>query len=151
VRKYFRPLIVAVAIAAGIGLSASPASATSGYGYDGQWPDISGCDSSAITAEQATIYQGNATIGYIQLRYSTTCRTAWARIISYYNNGVGEKAGIERNSDGKFYNCYTATAYSGGGYSCYTQMVYDGGVSSYAWGWSPNWYGSSANASTPSY
>lgn len=141
--RRLRALVVVGLLAVGVGLTAAPAaSATSGYGYDGLWPDLAGCASSSWTAKQATIYQGNATVGYVQLRYSNSCRTAWARVISYYNNGVGEVAGVQRYSDNLTYSCNSYNYSSSlGGYSCYTRMVYDGGELSRASGVAPNWYG----------
>jgi hypothetical protein len=117
----------------------APRVTCSGYGCDGQWPDISGCANTAITAESTTIYWGdNEAIGRIDLRYSTACRTVWARVLSYYDGGVGETATVIRNSDGADHSCYTYL-YSQllGAYSCYTEMLYDGGVTSFANGYSP--------------
>lgn len=110
-------------------VSASPVSAAT---YDGQTAGVgNSCDRSAVTVRQADI----GTLGWVELRYSTTCLTTWARVYSYngYQPSVAYDASavIHRNSDGRQYSC--AFSYAGQTY-CYTPMVNDNGVTSYAWG-----------------
>lgn len=154
-QKRIKVLVVSGLLALGIGMSGVPASAapaTSGYGWDGQFPDTTPCAASAKTVSQATIYNGNAVIGYVQLRYSTTCRTVWGKVIAYYNQGVGERADVTRAHPGGHEAC-TWTQYSSSdkGYVCFTRMLYDAGTYSEAYGQAPNWYGGFADASTGTY
>ncbi|MER7848145.1 DUF2690 domain-containing protein [Kitasatospora sp. NPDC096077] len=145
-----RSAVLAITLACGfVGLTVSPAVAApaapaaparSGHGWDGVSPFGSVCGNDATTARQATIYHGNAITGYVQLRYSPTCRTVWGRVISYYNKGIGQKAGVTRR-DGAGQTCsYAAYSDSLKGYSCFTNMLYDGGSVSGAYGEAPNWY-----------
>ncbi|MGA5824167.1 DUF2690 domain-containing protein, partial [Kitasatospora sp. NPDC094028] len=132
-----------------------PAVSCSGYSCDGWEPDQSGCANDAVTpsGESVAIMSGNATVGWIELRYSPTCRTAWARVRSYYWGGQGEFAAITRHSDNQSYGCASYNwSTTLGAYSCYTQMVYDGGEYSQAFGKAPNWYnGALTSARTPWY
>jgi hypothetical protein len=116
----------------------APQVSCSGYGCDGQPPDVSGCAATAITAEFAQIKDSTGRyLGQIQLRYSTACRTVWARILSVYRGS--EYAAVVRNSDGTFEECFTDSFSSTlGAYSCFSTMLYDGGVTSFAVGDSPS-------------
>lgn len=90
-------------------------------------------------------------IGEVELRYSPTCRTVWARVtnkVSDAGNGWDY-----RNPWGTgFWDCgiskWSSTV---NGYSCYTPMLYDAGQTSYARGqfWDPyekTWlYGETGN------
>jgi hypothetical protein len=113
---------------------AAPEVTCSGHGCDGKDPESTSCASTAITAEYANIFDAYAErIGQIQLRYSTACRTVWARVIAF---GLTKGSAVaKRNSDGLGFTC-TGLTYSQtlGAYSCYTLMLYDGGVTSYASG-----------------
>lgn len=114
------------------GLVSTQAPIASAAAYDGQLPGVGNtCDASASTVRQADI----GTLGWIELRYSSVCRTAWARVYSYngYQPSVAfsSTAKVHRNSDGLQYSCTFTTA---GQHSCYTKMVNDSGVTSYAWG-----------------
>lgn len=132
--------------------AASAAPSCSGYGCDGQWPDQTGCAATASTPRGVTIYDGIISIGRIELRYSSSCRTVWARIISWQHGGVGEFAQIFRNSDGAQWSCSSYVWSSAlNGNSCYTRMLYDGGVTSYAYGASPNQSGRLFFGKTQSY
>lgn len=117
---------------------AAPAAVTcTGSGCDGTNPETTGCAASAITAEFANIYYQGVIVGTVELRYSTTCRTAWARIYSTTYNRMD--ATVHRNSDGKIALCSGIASWvSGLGYSCYSPQLYDhnsaGTVTSYAQG-----------------
>lgn len=143
-----RGLVVAAAIAMTsvvVPATSAHAASCSGTECDGQWPDVAGCSGDAYTPSgmAVPIKHGTATTGWIELRYSPSCRTAWARVQSYYWGGVGEQAYIHRDhaTQPAGYECnshnYSSTLKA---YSCYTQMVYDGGAVSHASGWAPNWY-----------
>ncbi|SDB96195.1 Protein of unknown function [Melghirimyces thermohalophilus] len=97
---------------------------------DGTDPVSTGCANSAITVESARI-DPYATI---ELRYSTQCETAWARITASVahdpGNDYGGNAKVVRNSDGRSYSC-EIPAYQT---SCFTSQVNDSGVTSFAEG-----------------
>lgn len=105
--------------------------------YDGQDPIASGCANTATTAESAAfVYHGNV-VGHIELRYSSSCRTVWARITSSTSNGIGN---VWRQSDSQNFACggqspgslaWSATVSA---YSCYTPMLNDANVVSFAFG-----------------
>ncbi|TDU04994.1 uncharacterized protein DUF2690 [Streptomyces sp. 846.5] len=143
-----RAAAVAALTAAPLAASGPAQAAT----YDGQDPIATGCASSAITAESTPIYRGDLTqVGTIQLRYSTSCRTAWARIITPLSTGV---AFVYRNTGGAE-GCPgsgNALTWSStlGDYTCYTPMLNDANVASYGWGVVDGWWGSS-QGTTPSY
>ncbi|MDA2808036.1 DUF2690 domain-containing protein [Nocardiopsis suaedae] len=119
--------------------------------YDGQNPSTSGCAADAITAKGRDIKDGDVVIAGLDLRYSPSCRTAWARVRITPGSSVDGSAKVVRNSDGRSYSCsnvwYSETL---GVYTCYTAMVNDAGVTSYASG-SAYLDGSSGSASTGSY
>lgn len=107
--------------------------------YDGQSPYYNNCASSAYTARSAYLKDpsGNV-VGIVELRYSPTCRTVWARVTDYLSNngyipGVQGTvdAYVHRNSDGRQESC---TSTQVGQTSCYTPMLDDAGVTSYAHG-----------------
>lgn len=113
--------------------SAVPEVTCSGLGCDGQWPDISGCAATAITAEYANIYHGGTLLGQVQLRYSTACRTVWGRILDYVSTCCD--ALVQRTTGGTEYLCNILKYSSSlGANSCYTKMLYDGGYTAYAGG-----------------
>jgi Protein of unknown function (DUF2690) len=114
--------------------SAAPAVTCSGHGCDFTDPETTGCANTAITAESANIYVSGVKVGWIQLRYSTACRTVWARVVSpKYTNGGAD---VVPNTGGSSALCGPPLKYSStaGGYSCYTAQIYDGGITSYAEG-----------------
>jgi hypothetical protein len=96
--------------------------------YDGDSPVLSGCANDAYTARSATLASGSI----IELRYSPSCRTVWARITNPVvdDNNNYSFAIVTRNSDGHTYSCLVPT----GAKSCYTPMLNDAGVTSYAKG-----------------
>lgn len=101
--------------------------------YDNTNPETS-CGNSARTAKSENLYNpyGGA-IGQIQLRYSPTCRTAWARIVNYFPD-CGENncsyASVTRNSDGYNLSRYGRSKTR----TTYTNQVNDKNVTSYAYG-----------------
>jgi len=99
--------------------------------YDGTDPVSTGCGNSAITLDSKVVGpNGSATI---QLRYSTSCRTTWAKLIGGNAGSPGDCAAsyaiIHRNSDGLQYRATWTTADSG---SIHTLQVNDANVTSYA-------------------
>ncbi|MEV5880149.1 DUF2690 domain-containing protein [Streptomyces sp. NPDC052101] len=102
--------------------------------YDGQDPIVTGCNSSAVTVNSAPVYRADGTeVGTIQLRYSTSCGTVWARLVSPISHGLGY---VVRNTDGAFEACGNTLTWSSSlsAYSCYSRMLNDRNVTSYAWG-----------------
>lgn len=102
--------------------------------YDGQDPNSSGCAKDARTVRSHAIYPNdNGDKVLLELRYSPSCRTAWARIALIPDPAIHEilRASVVRNSDGKRYSCQVDPFR---GNSCYTKMVNDAGVTSYAYG-----------------
>lgn len=72
----------------------------------------------------------NQVIGVVELKFSSTCKTAWAKITmnNTLTSGYEANAEITRNTDGKRYNCDSAGGNGkavAGQKSCYTPMVYD--------------------------
>lgn len=117
------------------GLTVAGTTTASAASVDGSDPQATGCANTAKTVSSAAIYDsGHTEIGYVELRYSTGCRTTWARVTSLigYNSdrGISETT-ITRNSDGR---SYTKTFSAYGQTSVYTPQVNDAGVTSYAYG-----------------
>ncbi|MFM9607742.1 DUF2690 domain-containing protein [Streptomyces niveiscabiei] len=120
--------VATAAIALTVGLAGSADAAA----YDGQDPISSGCANSAITARSNAIYVGGTQVGTIELRYSTSCRTAWARVRS---TGPYGGATVTRTSNWDWYRCDSLSWNSSmGQYTCYTPMLNDAGVQSFARG-----------------
>ena len=74
-------------------------------GCDFQDPGATGCDADAETIGQAPITDSRGKLGYVELRWSPTCQTNWARVTS--TSGVSSathvlSVSIERQSDGTF-------------------------------------------------
>ncbi|HDR7533589.1 TPA: YjfA family protein [Bacillus anthracis] len=94
--------------------------------YDGKSPYYNSCDQSAVTKEKKWIDSNS----YVELKFSTTCKTAWAKVTvtrpAVYNNEADAR--IVRKTDGKAYTCGSAGGngvVNKGQTSCYTPMVYD--------------------------
>jgi hypothetical protein len=103
-----------------------------------------GCSADAYTAEETDAYDpgtGEA-LGYVQLRYSPTCRATWAKVVGYLNPcttsachwlpqaKVVPSQGISEPciSNGVFNTTYN-------GWACQTAMVDDlNPITSHAWG-----------------
>jgi len=117
-----------------VGLT-SPASAYPGH--DGKDPIKAGCAGDARTVRSAAIltHRTRKEVGLIELRYSRSCRSAWARITNFYTYVPGDAhqgfGYVHRNQDGKEYTCSPPR---GRHKSCYTRMVNDAGLTAYARG-----------------
>lgn len=92
-------------------LVATPAQACSGYGCDGKDPIAEGCNDDAYTVDIEVVPNGTL---WVELRYSPSCGTNWARtgssIFLYHQADV--RSGSRREP------------FSGGGYGVYTDMLY---------------------------
>ena len=91
--------------------------------YDGSDPNSTGCSSTAHSIFNRTVPDE----GYIELRYSTGCRTAWTRFTC--TNGHGCPAYslsflIQRDQDGKW--AIGGSVGIGQGDSEYSDQIYDG-------------------------
>ena len=84
-----RGLLLAATLGATACSLGSFAGVASAAPYDRTDPVTTGCSNSAITLASTPILDplasafSGATIGRVELRYSTACRTKWARIDSY--------------------------------------------------------------------
>ncbi|MDX2595197.1 MULTISPECIES: DUF2690 domain-containing protein [Streptomyces] len=125
------------------GVALSLVAATGGaqaYTNDGTSPASTGCANDGTTVASAPMKNSAGTHGTIELRYSLTCHTAWARLTLDYTQGACGNASagyacaaatVTRNNDGRTYSC-TITQ---GQTQCYTPQVYDKGMTSYAKGY----------------
>jgi len=130
VRNWATSLTVLGLAAAGTAI-ATPANAAGCYGSSCEGKDPAAyCQSDAITPSNGAIWLGSA---YVELRYSPSCRAAWARISQadwVPQDQHAPTVTVHRTSDGKEYSCAVAAGATG----CYTKMVNDIGVKSYAKG-----------------
>ncbi|MFI2206649.1 DUF2690 domain-containing protein [Streptomyces sp. NPDC020192] len=113
-----------------VGLTGSASADT--YAYDHEDPISSGCADTATTARSTAIYVNSTQVGTIELRYSTACRTVWARVRS---TGPYGDATVTRTKDWEWDRC-TSLSYNSsmGQYTCYTPMLNDADMQSYAAG-----------------
>ncbi|MEU4366676.1 DUF2690 domain-containing protein [Micromonospora chersina] len=118
-----------------VGLTPGDAFALSGYGYDGRWADQTPCGSDARTVRSASVTtstQLGEVYGKVELRYSPTCRTVWARVTTPVLP-IFQDATVFRNSDYHTMTCngrlWSDSLHS---YYCFTAMLYDGDVTSFA-------------------
>ncbi|CAM3868991.1 YjfA family protein [Mesobacillus zeae] len=101
------------------------------HSYDGKSPYYNDCASSATTkATSYLINEKNEKIGVVELKFSSTCKTAWAKITMNNNvpSGFEANAEVTRNTDKKRFSCDSAGGNGkvvAGQKSCYTPMVYD--------------------------
>jgi hypothetical protein len=129
IRKTLITTAFATAFLAGSVGIAAPASAAGCYASscEGKDPAVY-CQSDARTVQSLRLGQA-----LLELRYSGSCRAAWARISNAgydHHDQFTPWATVHRNSDGREYTCSVPR----GGSSCYTRMVNDAGVTSYAKG-----------------
>ncbi|MGS2587523.1 DUF2690 domain-containing protein [Streptomyces hebeiensis] len=129
-----RKILARSAVVAGaFGLTIAGAGQAQALAYDGTDPSATGCSSSSRTVASAPLKNRvtGSTVATIELRFSSSCKTAWARLTlvsgSQWDCGdpaagyACSKAKIVRNNDGRTYNC---TIYEGQT-QCYTPQVYD--------------------------
>jgi hypothetical protein len=96
----------------------------SGYGCDSTDPVATGCSATDYTASSAPIKYDGVSIGEVDNRYSTACKTNWSRVIGYTDEGYSTNnkfADVCRypGSDG-----YCATYYEGTAQTIYSDQVY---------------------------
>ncbi|MED3996307.1 DUF2690 domain-containing protein [Peribacillus frigoritolerans] len=107
---------------------ASKASAET-HTYDGKSPYYNSCANSAVTKQSVKIY-ANGGSANLELKFSTVCKTAWAKItLSRPAIADGEATAlVVRNTDNKQFSCASPGGngeINKGQTSCYTPMVYD--------------------------
>ncbi|MFE0503961.1 DUF2690 domain-containing protein [Peribacillus butanolivorans] len=128
--------ITIVSLGVALSIFASSASAQN-LNFDGASPLSTGCSLDGVVKASKRLSDGK---GKIELRYSPSCKTAWARIIldSVATHSWEGNATLGRNQDGKMYSCQDKGGngvVNKGQRSCFTPMVYDGnGYSAYAFG-----------------
>ena len=101
--------------------------------YDNTDPISTGCSASATTPRTAYITYGGFNIGQVLLRYSTSCRTTWAKVNSFVTPCAADGNGcfyaqIYRNSDGYLLSRTSPTGTS----TVYSNQLNDAGVTSFA-------------------
>lgn len=138
--------ILAIAGGTGLGLASTASAAT----YDGVAPQGSTCYASRALVRQTNIYYLGTRVGDIELWYSSSCRTTWARVLSVQpvqaDRDYAGSAHVIRDTDGRQYSCNAPI----GGTYCLTNMVNDANVTSHAKG--EILYGGSVNSGvTTSY
>jgi hypothetical protein len=131
-RRRTRLLATLISVCAAlISLGLTPVQA-SAAAYDGTDPTSTGCGNTAVTEKQVNVGPYGA---YVQLRYSTACRTTWAKLFNGNAGSPGDCAAsyaiIHRNSDGREYKAVWGSGDSG---SIHTLQLNDAGVTSYAIG-----------------
>lgn len=155
-----RFVFVAAFLSSVVGLAGMPARAygvtvkCSGNGCNGTDPHATLCDQTAVRAPGTGLthiwYAGND-VGYVELRFSTQCRTIWSRV--FYTGGYGSQAwmatGVYRDPEPPSYDfvngtCRTATIpnsfchdylTANSGVGSYGLQIYDGGYWGYAVGY----------------
>ncbi|MDM5338525.1 DUF2690 domain-containing protein [Fictibacillus enclensis] len=100
------------------------------HAYDGKAPSYNNCDDSAVTKKKLKITNDDGSYANLELRFSTTCKTAWAKItLSRPAKSDGEATAlVVRSTDNKQYGCHNSGGngeVNKGQTSCYTPMVYD--------------------------
>jgi hypothetical protein len=120
-------LSLSVCGAAGAAATAPTASAAvtcSGEGCSGTSPETTGCanDGETIFSTNLTTSSGQV-VGLIQLRYSATCRTAWARIYDFDTTSGWAK--VIRAPQGPNLKCNETYNAALDEYTCYTDQWND--------------------------
>ncbi|MGQ4486477.1 YjfA family protein [Streptomyces sp. 372A] len=125
-------LTAATAVFAAV-LAVTGGGTASASGYDWSDPVDSGCASDAYTASSSSLLDNDERIGVIELRYSPSCRTVWARV---YSQNDELWAQVKRKHDSATAFCdWTRWSAERGQYYCYTAMLNDAGYLSYAEGY----------------
>jgi hypothetical protein len=115
---------------AGVAIPAS-AAGCSGFGCDGQDPVATGCANSAVTVASVNIWNWNQSVllGRVDMRWSNSCHTNWARTVSYVNPGE-PFAEINRTSDGAVKD----SQFGADGGTVWSPLLYGQGKCTWAYG-----------------
>lgn len=135
--RIMRRKVIGIAIstvslfAATSALALSTAGTANAATYDYQWPDTSGCQNTAITVKTTS-----TPTALLELRYSTACRTVWARLTVYANALIKDpQSWVVRNSDGASTGGavkVTTPTPPDGSITVFSRMLNDANVTSYA-------------------
>lgn len=108
------------------------------FPYDGQDPVSSGCSAGATTVDSRGLFDGQ-----VELRYSPSCRTVWARVTigsGSFNHSYSLWAEVIRTNDWAYMSCTYggpgsfSNSTNGGEIGCYTPMLDDAFMTSEATG-----------------
>lgn len=102
-----------------------PAAGCSGSGCNGQDPIAMGCANDAYTARSQALYRAGEQIGTVEMRWSPSCQTNWARASFIYGATNPTVELWTPNVNGSKVQSYT---YTGTTYSVYGNMYYAPGV-----------------------
>ncbi|GAA1621760.1 DUF2690 domain-containing protein [Catellatospora bangladeshensis] len=141
IRGRIRSAVVVIVAVVGVAVlppAAAHAAGPTGKGWDGISPTDSRASvcqrrsdgSSAVsTPTSAEIKVNGSRTGKIELRYSSTCRTVWGRVLVYTIPSEGDAAVYRYNDSASTQVCIDEITWSDvvGAYTCFTPMVYDGG------------------------
>jgi hypothetical protein len=116
--------LITSSILIGAGPPAYAATTCSGTGCDGIPAANTTCVNDAYIVESYTYQVGGINVGNLQLKYSPSCQTTWARVVSY----VGESGSAVAVS----HNYHATCNITGGGTGCNTGMTYVANLQSYA-------------------
>lgn len=132
-----------------LALAVFAAPSASAAQYDGTDPVSTGCGNTAVTIFDKAVGPDGA---HVQLRYSTACRTTWAKLFGGNAGSPGDCAAsftyVHRNSDGKQYRATWNSADSG---SIHSPQLNDANVTSYAFGSVDECFAGPFTAKTGSY
>ncbi|PJN89345.1 YjfA family protein [Bacillus sp. mrc49] len=122
-------LVAAFLVAFGTLDSISNRASAETHNYDGKSPYYNDCADSAVTKKSVKINANGATAD-LELKFSNTCKTAWAKItLSRPAKADGEATAlVVRSTDNKQYSCASPGGngeINKGQTTCYTPMVYD--------------------------
>lgn len=117
-------------------------------GCNGQAAANTTCANDAEVIYSVNIYRASVLEGYLELKYSPSCRAAWARVISYLPNGSW--AQINSNYDPGLSEFCPGGSVPGTG--CNTTMIDDANpYTSYATGGVYDSFGNDFQVKTASY
>ena len=122
--------LVASSILIGTGPQADAATSCSGTGCNGQLAGNTTCVNGAYIVDDSQFYGSSGDLlADLQLKYSPTCRTTWARLISYLG-GYGKAIIMNTPNPAIRYTCSFG---EGDGSGCNTPMLYDANTTSHGY------------------
>jgi hypothetical protein len=128
VRKYMLAsatlALTASSVVIGVAPGADAATICSGTGCQGYAAAQTQCAKDAEIIYSVNKYVGSTLAGNLQLKYSPSCRTTWARAVTYLDDEV-KATDISSNA---VMPCQSAVGQNG----CNTGMIYDAGITSHA-------------------
>lgn len=100
-RLFMKASLVLFAVVFVFAVKGAPAKAET-HAYDGKSPYYNDCASSGSTKKSSNLVNAsNQVIGVVELKFSSTCKTAWAKITmnNTLTSGYEANAEITRNTD----------------------------------------------------